>query len=57
MLRLAAVEFGSHSAALAFLRLLLGKAGKQSLVPQSCIIIETMQLFKNLLQMYSCPVV
>lgn len=57
MLRLAAVEFGSHSAALAFLRLLLGEAGKQSLVPQSCIIIETMQLFKNLLQMYSCPVV
>lgn len=46
VLSLASVGFGSDSAALAFLRLLWGNAGKQSSVPQSCIITERVQLLK-----------
>lgn len=45
VLRLASVEFGSDSAALAFLRLLLGKADNQNLAPWS-FIIKTMHFLK-----------
>lgn len=45
MLRLASVGFGSDSAALAILRLLLGKAEKQNVVP-SGFIVETMHFLK-----------